>query len=118
MIPATYNPRIIDLEEFHERSEVDIQVIPLNLLTGKRDDKDRISEILAWDDLTSMELDGHNVKEARSEYIEYVKEKQVWDTMPRTHAQARGWNVIKTRWIDINKGDDVNPVYQSRPVGK
>ena len=26
--------------------------------------------------------------------------------------------VTKTRWIDTNKGDDRNPVYRSRPVGK
>ena len=37
---------------------------------------------------------------------------------PRKQAQAQGWKVIKTRWIDINKGDDANPVYRSRLVGK
>ena len=26
--------------------------------------------------------------------------------------------MIKTRWIDINKGDDMAPVYRSRLVGK
>ena len=33
-------------------------------------------------------------------------------------AQQKGWKIIKTRWIDINKGDDDNPVYPSRVVGK
>ena len=33
-------------------------------------------------------------------------------------AQAKGWKIVKTRWIDINKGDDENPVYRSRLVGK
>ena len=33
-------------------------------------------------------------------------------------AQARGWKIIKTRWIDISKRDDDNPVYRSRLVGK
>ena len=28
------------------------------------------------------------------------------------------WKIIRTRWIDINKGDDENPVYRSRLVGK
>ena len=28
------------------------------------------------------------------------------------------WKVIKTRLIDNNKGDDDNPVYRSRLVGK
>ena len=26
--------------------------------------------------------------------------------------------ILKSRWIDINKGDDENPVYRSRLVGK
>ena len=26
--------------------------------------------------------------------------------------------IIKTRWIDINKGDDLDVVYRSRLVGK
>ena len=29
-----------------------------------------------------------------------------------------GWGIIKTRWIDINKGDDLDVVYRSRLVGK
>ena len=29
-----------------------------------------------------------------------------------------GYKIIKTRWIDINKGDDENPVYRSRFVAK
>ena len=28
------------------------------------------------------------------------------------------WKIIRTRWIDINKGDDENPNYRSRLVGK
>ena len=28
------------------------------------------------------------------------------------------WNIIETRWIDINKGDAENPVYRSRLLGK
>ena len=26
--------------------------------------------------------------------------------------------MIKSRWIDVNKGDDDNPFYRSRMVGK
>ena len=28
-------------------------------------------------------------------------------------ALAKGWKVIKIRWIDINRGDDANPIYRS-----
>ena len=30
----------------------------------------------------------------------------------------KGWKVIKTRWIDINKGDREHPNYRSRLVAK
>ena len=32
--------------------------------------------------------------------------------------KCHGWNIIKTRWVDINECDDENPVYRSRPVGE
>ena len=36
----------------------------------------------------------------------------------RDKARETGWKIIKTRWIDINKGDDVEVSYRSRLVGK
>ena len=38
--------------------------------------------------------------------------------IPRAQATRKGWKIIKTRWVDINKGDDENPNYRSRLVGK
>lgn len=77
-----------------------------------------VGEALAFDDLTGMKLDAQGVVEARKKEIEYVKEKKVWLKIPREEAKKRGWKIIKTRWIDINKGDDANPLYRSRLVGK
>ena len=65
-----------------------------------------------------MKLDAGKVIEARAKEVQYVKDKRVYSNITRKEAQARGWKVIKTRWIDINKGDDSNPVYRSRLVGK
>ena len=31
---------------------------------------------------------------------------------------SQGWKVIKTRWIDADKGDEENPNYRARLVGK
>ena len=73
---------------------------------------------IAWDDLTSMKLDASKVIEARRKEMSYVKDKRVWTKIPRAVAQSKGWKIVKTRWIDINKGDDENPVYRSRLVGK
>ena len=68
---------------------------------------------IAWDDLTGMKLEAGKVKEVRQKEMQYVKDKSVWAKIPRAVAQTKGWKIVKTRWIDINKGDDVNPVYRS-----
>ena len=73
---------------------------------------------LAWDDLTGMRLEAGNVVEARAKEVVYLREKKVYDKIHRHHAMRQKWKIIKTRWIDINKGDDENPVYRSRVVGK
>ena len=54
---------------------------------------------------------------ARDQDIEYVKEMRVYDKIPRNHAIRNGWNIIKTRWIVMNRGDDDNPNYRSMSVG-
>ena len=65
-----------------------------------------------------MALDAGNVAEARSKQVQHIRNKTVHDKIPRQQALRKGWKIIKTRWIDINKGDDANPVYRSRLVGK
>ena len=107
-----------DLEALHEREEAEIHLHPLLRLTQCTRDRNNTSEALAWDDLTGMRLDAQKVIEARGKEIQYVRDMKVWKKIPRRQAQARGMKVIKTRWIDINKGDDANPIYRSRLVGK
>merc|ERR1712078_729923 len=65
-----------------------------------------------------MTLEAGKVKEARRKEIQYVRDMHVYDKIPRIMATAKGWKIIKTRWIDINKGDDKNLNYRSRMVGK
>ena len=74
--------------------------------------------MLAWDDLTNMKLDAGKVKEERAKELDCIRGKRVYAKIPRSQAVRNGWKVIKTRWIDQNKGDDANPVYRSRLVGK
>ena len=47
-----------------------------------------------------------------------MRDMRVYNKIHRTQATSNGWEIIKFRWIDINKGDDVNPKYRSRLVGK
>ena len=64
-----------------------------------------------------MNLDFGQVVVARSKEVTYIRDKRVYDKIPRQQALRSKWKINKTRWIDINKGDDENPVYRSRLVG-
>ena len=72
----------------------------------------------AWDDVSGACLDPAEVKKARLEEIRYVRKKKVWVKMSRQEAIRLGIKIIKTKWIDINKGDVTNPIHRSRFVGK
>ena len=72
----------------------------------------------AWDDISAAPLDPVKVVAARKLEIKYADQKPVWKKILRSVAKAKGWKIVKSRWIDINKGDDKNPNYRSRMVGK
>ena len=74
--------------------------------------------LAAWDDISAAPLDPLKVIEARKVEIGYAQNKPVWKKIPRWQAKEKGWKIIKSRWIDINKGDDDQPNYRSRMVGK
>ena len=70
----------------------------------------------AWDDLTGLSLDPKGVLEARQKELDYIEKKEVWEIVSRDKAIANGWNIIESRWIDVNKGDDISVSYRSRLV--
>ena len=72
----------------------------------------------AYDDVSGNILCPKEVRRARLKEIEYIQRKKVYVKIPRRQAIANGWKIIKTRWIDVNKGDEKNPQYRSRFVGK
>ena len=74
--------------------------------------------LAAWDDISAAPLNPEMVKAARKLEIKYVEQKPVWEKMPRAVAKQKGWKIVKSRGIDINKGDDKTPNYRSRMVGK
>ena len=73
---------------------------------------------MAWDDTTGEELDPKEVAKARSKEMDYVRDRGVWRKVPRSLAVRNGWKIIPTRWIDVNKGDHLEPNYRSRLVAK
>ena len=59
------------------------------------------------------------VKEARAKELRYFSDKGVWQKRPRQEAfAATGRAPISVKWVDVNKGDDVNPKYRSRLVAR
>ena len=57
--------------------------------------------------------------QARKDEIRYFKEMGVYDKVPLAEAWTEtGRAPIATRWVDINKGDSINPKYRSRLVAK
>ena len=94
------------------------EILSLRRLTQHKNKAGDITSALAWDDLTGMRLDAGKVVEARNKEVTYIRDKRVYDKFPRHQAMRNKWKIIRTRWIDINKGDDENPVDRSRLVGK
>ena len=74
--------------------------------------------LAAWDDISAAPLNLEMVKAARQLEIRYAEQKPVWENIPRVVAKQRGWKIVKSKWIDINKGDGKTPNYRSRMFGK
>ena len=56
------------------------------------------------------------VKRARMEEMKEVNKHNVYVKVPIGECWANtGKERIGTRWVDVNKGDDVNPEYRPRP---
>ena len=71
------------------------------------------------DDLTGQPLDPKLVREARQKELDYFNSKGVWRIAPISECRRiMGRNPITVRWVDVKKGDDVNPNVRSRLVAR
>ena len=63
----------------------------------------------AWDDVTGKALDPQEVGKARAKEMEYVRGMNVYEVVDiRECLMMTGRAPIKSRWIDMSKGDDRN----------
>ena len=69
----------------------------------------------AYDDVSNAALEPELVRQARTLEMKFFSDMGVYTRVPRSTMNGR---IIKTRWIDINKGDSVRKNYRSRLVGK
>ena len=71
------------------------------------------------DDLTGLPLPEELCRAARKKEIDYFRSKGVWEIRPISEAKKRtGKNPISVRWVETNKGDDINPNVRSRLVAR
>ena len=77
------------------------------------------TEDWAWDDVSGRRLNPEKVREARKEEIEEYHKHEVYVKVPIEECRKEtGKAPIQVRWIDVNKGDTLNPEYRSRLVAK
>ncbi len=66
------------------------------------------------DDLTGQVLDPKLVRAARQKELEFYESKSVWSLKAFEEARRRtGKPPVTVRWVDVNKGDDINPNIRS-----
>ena len=61
-------------------------------------------------------LDPAMVQQARLKEVQYLREKEVYRKIPRQQAVRMGIPILRSRWVDIDKGDAATPSYRSRFV--
>ena len=75
--------------------------------------------MVAFDDVSGMELRPELMVQARRDEMQYFKEMGVYDKVDLEECwRETGKAPIGVRWVDINKGDTENPKYRSRLVAK
>ena len=67
-----------------------------------------------WDNVSGKPLKAEKVRAARLEECEVFETMGVWEVIPR----PKNEKVITTRWVDVNKGDEVKEKYRSRFVAR
>ena len=72
-----------------------------------------------WDEVSGNQLNSDEVIKARLDEIKQLHQHDVYDKVPLSECwQSTGRAPVKVKWIDINKGDNVNHEYRSRLVAK
>ena len=77
------------------------------------------SEGRYWDEGSHKLLDSDGVIVARLDEIQQIRNHNVYEKVPLEECHQRtGKAPIKVKWVDINKGDEINKEYRSRLVAK
>ena len=73
----------------------------------------------AYGDVSGAPLGPEEVYRARVDEVKFIRDMKLYDKVPVEECwKNTGVAPIGTNWLDINKGDQVNPNYRSRCVAK
>ena len=97
------------IDRQHEEPENEHLEFAMNLLRIQNG-----GQSCAVDDVSGAALDPILVQAARQVEMYYFRRMKVYDKVHRD--QAWGHKLIRTTWIDTNKGDHVKPDHRSRLV--
>ena len=72
-----------------------------------------------WDEVSHKLLESSGVIAARLDEIKQIYEHRVYEKVPIEEChRVTGKAPIKVKWVDLNKGDEINKEYRSRLVAK
>lgn len=72
-----------------------------------------------YESTTGQLLKNELVAAARREEMQYFEAKKVWEKCPTAEAfQKTGKPPVSVKWVDTNKGDDIETNYRSRLVAR
>ena len=79
----------------------------------------KVANQMFWDDISGRALKSELVREAREDERRVCVEANVFTKVPISECWSEtGAPPVSTKWVDINKGDDNDPDYRSRWVGR
>ena len=70
----------------------------------------------ARDDVSGAQLNAEMVLKAREVETQFFKRMGVYEYATRQDMLNKGCKPVRTKWVDVNKGDTSRPLYRSRLV--
>ena len=99
--------------------EVDVSTTAILEVGMSTNEEDNPVDEWAVDDLTGKELNIEAVKKARNEEVQFMEDIGVYDLVDEGECWAKtNKEPISTRWVDINKGTEEEPLVRCRLVAR
>ena len=111
-------------EQLHEIGMLTKGCMGVQAAVDEREDVNKLADVdkrysgKYRDDLSGQVLRDDLVEAARALELAYFEQKGVWRKRLMAEVRRQGKIPITVRWVDVNKGDDLNPRYRSRLVAR